>query len=100
MRTAGDRLDIRVNGSALTSIRRGGDWRTLHGLLAETKDNFISLGACNVDAVTPVGGTDVNSVGNLTITQLPASLLVGAAAQLPPHHEDGREANRRTEVTQ
>ncbi|MBU4273322.1 MAG: FecR family protein [Planctomycetes bacterium] len=69
MRVAGDRLEIQVNGSTLSLDPGGaGPARTLTGLLAETKDNFISLGACNMDVAT----LDINTVDNLTITQLPS----------------------------
>jgi hypothetical protein len=63
--------------------------RTLHGLLAETKDNFICLGAGNVDLAAPAGGRDINTVDNLTITQLPASPHVGAAGRPAPQPVDG-----------
>ena len=61
-------VNIHLNGCAIDlDVNAPGTARTLQGPLSKTNDNFISIGVCCEDAVAPAGGTDLNSVDNLTV---------------------------------
>ena len=70
MRVLGDQLEIAVNEAVLHLDSDGSvAAHTLHGRAAETRENFVSLGAGDNRAPAVTSGFDIHSADNLTITE-------------------------------
>jgi hypothetical protein len=95
MRALGDQLEISINGDLLDLDPNGaGTTRALRGQAAETRGNFVSLGAGS--ALTPADSTeiDLNSVDDLTIIEARPGALT---AIVPPRPDTDSKSSDRKE---